>query len=137
LAPRPLAQDFEALRDRSDEILAATGARPRIFLANLGKLTDYNTRATWAKNLFEAGGIEAVGDTGYAAADALAAGFVASGAKIAIICSTDDLYGELAAPAAAALKKAGARAVYLAGRPGEAEAGLREAGVDGFLFEGA
>src|SRR5205823_3782235 len=36
LAPMRLAAPFEALRDKSDEKLRASGARPRIFLANLG-----------------------------------------------------------------------------------------------------
>ena len=33
-----LAEPFEALRDKSDAILKTTGARPKVFLANLGKL---------------------------------------------------------------------------------------------------
>ena len=37
--------------------------------------------------------------------------------------------------AAAALKKAGAH-VFLAGRPGEAEAQYRAAGIEGFIFAG-
>ena len=48
------------LRDASDAILKATGARPKVFLATLGKPADYIARATFAKNFFEAGGIEAV-----------------------------------------------------------------------------
>ena len=39
--------------------------------------------------------------------------------------------------AADALKQAGARGVYLAGRPGEFEAAWRKAGVDGFIFAGS
>ena len=54
-----LAEPFETLRDASDRMLAQTGARPKIFLANLGKLADFTARATFAKNFFEAGGIEA------------------------------------------------------------------------------
>ena len=34
-----LAEPFERLRDRSDALLAATGSRPRVFLANLGPLS--------------------------------------------------------------------------------------------------
>ena len=55
-----LAEPFEQLRDASDRMLAQTGARPKIFLANLGKPADFTARATFAKNFFEAGGIEAV-----------------------------------------------------------------------------
>src|SRR5208282_5180144 len=39
-----LAQPFEALRDASDRLLAATGARPKIFLANLGAPADFSAR---------------------------------------------------------------------------------------------
>ncbi len=55
-----LAEPFEQLRDASDRALAATGARPTVFLANLGKLSDFTARTLFAKNFFEAGGIEAV-----------------------------------------------------------------------------
>ena len=55
-----LAEPFEALRDASDRFLAKTGARPKVFLANLGTPSDFTARATFAKNFYEAGGIEAV-----------------------------------------------------------------------------
>jgi methylmalonyl-CoA mutase len=60
-----LAEPFEALRDASDRILAKTGARPKVFLANLGRLSDFTARATFAKNFYEAGGIEAIGNDGF------------------------------------------------------------------------
>jgi methylmalonyl-CoA mutase len=60
LEPIRLAAPFEALRDKSDHILARTGTRPKVFLANLGTPADFTARATFAKNFFETGGIEAV-----------------------------------------------------------------------------
>jgi methylmalonyl-CoA mutase len=60
LSPMRLAAPFERLRDRSDEILKATGTRPQVFLANLGTPADFTARATFAKSFFEVGGIEAV-----------------------------------------------------------------------------
>ena len=51
---------YEALRARSDAHLAATGARPRVFLAALGPAAAHTARATFAANLFQAGGIEPV-----------------------------------------------------------------------------
>ena len=53
-----LAAPFEALRDKSDAILKKTGARPKVFLANLGKLSEFTARAMFAKNFYEAGGID-------------------------------------------------------------------------------
>jgi len=76
LAPIRLAAPFEALRDASDRMLTATGARPKIFLANLGTLAEFTPRATFAKNLFEAGGIEAVTNDGFLPSPREAAGRV-------------------------------------------------------------
>jgi methylmalonyl-CoA mutase len=159
LAPMRLAAPFEALRDKSDEILKVTGARPKVFLACLGTAADFTARATFAKSYFETGGIEAVegslpsprlrrggvGSVGPSeiplalpdgeTAD-LAAAFKASGAALACICSSDNVYGERAAPTAQALHAAGARHIYLAGRPGEQEASLRDEGVGDFIFAG-
>src|ERR1700686_1573181 len=110
-----LAEPFEKLRDASDKILAATGARPKVFLATLGKPADFNARANFAKNFFEAGGIAAAG--GEDGASPLAAAFKASGAALACLCGSDKTYDSEAEAAAAARKAAGARSVYLAGRP--------------------
>src|SRR5206468_4660659 len=41
LSPMRLALSFERLRDRSDEILKNKGARPKIFLANLGTPAEF------------------------------------------------------------------------------------------------
>ncbi|MEU5313908.1 methylmalonyl-CoA mutase family protein [Streptomyces sp. NPDC021562] len=110
---------YEELRARSDAHLAATGARPRVYLATLGSAAEYTGRATFASNLFQAGGIEPV--TG--------GSFEESGADEAVLCSSDDRYAEQAESAAESLKAAGARHVFLAGRGGYA-------GVDSYVFAG-
>ena len=79
---------FEALRDKSDTTLKASGARPKIFLANLGTAADFTARATFAKSFFETGGIEALDTQGFADPGALATAFKASGADIACLCSS-------------------------------------------------
>jgi methylmalonyl-CoA mutase len=136
LPPIRLAVPFERLRDRSDELLKAGGARPKVFLANLGTSADFTARATFAKSFFETGGIEAVDTEGFADPAALTAAFRASGAALACLCSSDKVYAAQAAVAAEALQSAGAKHIYLAGRAGEQEATLRAAGVDDFIFAG-
>jgi methylmalonyl-CoA mutase len=131
-----LAEPFELLRAASDRVLAQTGARPKIFLANLGTLAEFTARATFAKNFFEAGGIEAVTNDGFASRDELIAAFRSSGAKLACLCSSDEVYAKEAADTARALAAAGCGHLYLAGRPGEAEATLRGAGIATFIFAG-
>jgi methylmalonyl-CoA mutase len=135
LAPLRLAAPFELLRDASDRVLAKTGSRPKIFLANLGTLAEFTTRATFAKNFFEAGGIESITSDGFISHDDMIAAFKSSGVKITCLCSTDEVYGRDAAGAAKALAQAGAKHLYLAGRPKDADA-LKAAGIGTFVFAG-
>ena len=130
-----LAEPFEALRDASDRTLAKTGTRPKVLLANLGKLSDFTARATFARNFYEAGGIEALSNDGFQDQAAMIAAFRASGAKLACLCSSDKFYEREAATAARALAGAGA-IVHLAGRPGEHEADWRQAGIKSFIYVG-
>jgi len=137
------AEAFETLRTRSDRQLAATGARPQLLLASLGPRAVHTARSTFAANLFQAGGIEtplseAAGgsQTEPPDLDALADAFRASGARAACICSSDKLYAEYGAAAAAALKAAGAGYVVLAGQPGDQREAYQAAGVDDFVYVG-
>ncbi len=132
LAPCRLAEPFERLRDRSDLYRKRHGARPKVFLALLGRPADFNARSSFAKSLFEAGGIEAIeGDGGN-----LAKRFKESGAKLACLCSSDKVYEREAKAAAKALKEAGAKRIYLAGRAGPGQAAFEQAGIGSFLHQG-
>jgi len=136
LPPMRLAQPFEALRDRSDRILQDKGTRPRIFLANLGTPAEFTARATFARSFFEAGGIGVVDTEGFTDSTSLATAFKASGAALACLCSQDQIYARQAVAASNALQLAGARHIYLAGRPGDQEETLRAAGIGDFVFAG-
>lgn len=131
-----LAEPFESLRDQAD----ALPQRPVVFLATLGAIADFTARAGFARNLFEAGGFSAPSGDGFTKdgathLDALISAFRASGAKLACLCGADDAYASEGAAAAEALAAAGAT-VWLAGRPGESEAALNQAGVSSFIFTG-
>ncbi|WP_262266288.1 MULTISPECIES: methylmalonyl-CoA mutase subunit beta [Microvirga] len=150
IAPLPsirTAEPFERLRDRADAYRARTGERPRVFLANLGPIAAFTARATFAKNFFEAGGIEAVTNDGFPSLHALTAAFAASGAQSACICSSDEVYFALADEAitpnetvveetARALRRAGGLLVYMVGRPIMREDALRSAGIQDFIYSG-
>jgi methylmalonyl-CoA mutase len=130
-----LAEPFERLRDASDRILEKTGARPKVFLANLGKISDFTGRTTYAKNFYEVGGIEAVTNDGFNSRTDIVAAFKRSGARLACMCSSDKIYASEAVETAKALTDVGA-IVQLAGRPGENEAKWRQAGVKAFIYVG-
>lgn len=106
------AEEYEALRDRSDAVLGATGERPKVLLAALGPASAHSGRVGFAVNLFQAGGVQPVTATGNA--DELAHAFTASGAQIACLCSSDSVYADLAEEVAASLTAAGAT-VWIAG----------------------
>ncbi|WP_327365619.1 methylmalonyl-CoA mutase small subunit [Streptomyces sp. NBC_01217] len=122
---------FEALRARSDAHLAATGQRPRVFLAALGPAAAHTGRVSFASNLFQAGGIEPVHEPVQVDAATAVIAFKSSGAAVACLCSSDALYAERAGAVAGALRSAGAQRVFLAGRPGEYP------GVDEYVFAGS
>jgi methylmalonyl-CoA mutase len=114
------AQEFEALRDAAD----AAAERPKVYLATIGPIARHTARATFAGNLFQAGGLETPSGDG-------AGGFAEAGTTVACICGTDKDYAESAAALANDLREAGATQVWLAGKPD-----LAVDGVDGYVFAG-
>ncbi len=109
------AQDFEALRNRSDDHLAKAAARPQVLLVPLGPLSEHNIRTTFAANLLASGGIEAV-NPGTLTAETVGAAIRESGSTSAVlVCGTDARYGAEASAVVAAARGAGVERVYLAG----------------------
>ncbi|MEV6148847.1 methylmalonyl-CoA mutase subunit beta [Nonomuraea sp. NPDC052129] len=119
------AQEFEALRDLAD----AQPERPVVFLATFGPVAAHTARAAFAANLFQAGGL-AIQTAGPGTdPDQIATAFAVSGSDVACLCSSDKMYGLHAEAVAAALRRAGARKIWLAGK------GSYE-GVDDCLYAG-
>jgi methylmalonyl-CoA mutase len=108
------AQAFEELRDRAD------GAS--VYLATLGPIARHTARATFAANLFQAGGLATPAGDGVS-------GFADAGTTVACICGTDKDYEASAAELAQQLRAAGATHVWLAGK-------TAVDGVDGQVFAG-
>lgn len=129
------AFEFECLRFRSDAILQETGKRPKIFLANIGSPADFTARATFAKNFFEAGGVEAVMGPGSAESGNVGDQLHASGGEFGVVCGTDLQYEQYGADVVAALKAAGCKRIYLAGKVSETDACFG-AGLDEMIFMG-
>lgn len=127
------AEAYEALRDRSDDIFLATDARPTVFLATLGPVAQHTARAQFARNLFAAGGVDAVEAGATETDDDVIAAYAAAGRpKAAVLASSDKVYADRAASAVAALKAAGAEYVWLAG----AAKKWADTGADGYLYVG-
>jgi methylmalonyl-CoA mutase len=114
------AQGFEELRDRA----VSAPRPPRVYLATIGPVARHTARATFAANLFQAGGLQTPAGDG-------ASGLSDAGTTVACICGTDKDYTESAAALAAELTAAGASHVWLAGKPD-----LAVDGVDGYVYAG-
>lgn len=131
------AEPFEELRAASDRAMSRVRARPPVFLANLGALSDYNARAGWAKNFFAVGGIEALDEGGFTDIEKLVRSFQRSPAPVACICASRKTLATMAG-VPAALKRGGAVAVYLAAEP-EMLADVGEAdkrAIDRIVYDG-
>jgi methylmalonyl-CoA mutase len=130
------SEPFEIIRRRSDAYLARTGARPLVFLANCGPRKQHAARAEFSAGFFAAGGFEVRNTPGFDSPLVAAAAAHESGARIVVICSTDDTYPVLVPPLAGALN-AGSNAplVVLAGMPAtpELQQQFRAAGVSEFI----
>ncbi|WP_203336920.1 methylmalonyl-CoA mutase family protein [Nocardioides limicola] len=100
---------FEAMRDNPPS--------SPVFLATLGPVAAHTARATFAANLFAAGGVAVeVGGPSTVVADVIAA---YAGQSVVCLAGTDAAYAEWGADLVAALREAGARHVILAGKPGD------------------
>ena len=106
LTVRPYGQAFEELRDQPV-------SRP-VFLATMGTVAAHTARATFASNLFAAGGIAVVNPGRADDVDAVLAAY--SGQPVVCLTGPDAAYAAWGAELVAALREAGAGWVILAGR---------------------
>lgn len=107
---RAYGQAFEALRDEP-----APGA---VFLATMGTVAAHTARATFASNLFAAGGIAVVNPGRADDVSAVLAAYSGQDGGQPVVCLTgsDSAYAAWGADLVAALREAGARWVILAGK---------------------
>lgn len=108
--------------------------RPQVFLANMGPLSQHKARADFSAGFFAVGGFETICPQGFPTPEEAADAAAASGAGIAVICSTDDTYPTLVPPFTQRLKEKNPHmAIVLAGYPKDQIAAHQAAGVDAFI----
>ena len=130
LKPVRDSEVFEALRDRA----SAAETKPTVFLACLGARRDFGGREMFTSNVLLVAGIDFPESEG-GTPEEIAAAAAASGAKMAILCSSAKVYAAQAIEVATALKAAGVETVHIAGR--RTEIGAEDTSViDGEVFDG-
>ena len=119
---------FEALRD---EPVAAP-----VFLATMGPVAAHTARATFATNLFAAGGVgvETAGPTD--GVESVRAAYRSEGVACSVVClaGTDAAYADWGSDVVTALREAGATHVIIAGKPIDGVDDSCAVGVDALAF---
>src|SRR5690606_30317650 len=108
-AVRRYGASFEALRDEP--------AGAPVFLATMGPIAAHTARATFAANLFAAGGIATHPAGATSGVEELVSRL--QGEKVACLAGTDATYAEWGAAAVEALRAAGVQHVIVAGKAGD------------------
>lgn len=121
---RRYGASFEELRDHP--------IHEPVFLATMGSVAQHTARATFATNLFAAGGlrVEVAGPT----SDVESLIEANDGQSVVCLAGTDAAYAEWGAEAAAALRANGARWVIVAGKPREWADDSAAMGVNALSF---
>ncbi len=120
---RRLAEPFEALRAASDRYRAQHGARPVAQLFTLGTLREHRPRLDFARAAVMVGGFE----------PQVVSELTEVRDGLVVLVAADDPLAERAPATCAALRNAGARAVWIAASP---PAPSEAWGADGFLHRG-
>jgi methylmalonyl-CoA mutase len=128
------AAPFERLRAAMERHTALHHKRPQVFLCNMGPPRDHQARADFSRGFFSTGGYDVASPEGFGTAEAAVRAFVESGARIAVICSTDDAYPALVPPLVEGIRAARPDAlIVLAGLPKDQVEAHRKTGVDEFI----
>jgi methylmalonyl-CoA mutase len=117
---RPYAEPFEALRDEP--------VGTEVFLATMGTVAAHTARATFAANLFAAGGIDVVNAGRHDDVDAVLAHH--DGQSVVCLAGHDTAYAEWGSDLVTALRAGGAQWVIVAGASRGPTAELFEAADD-------
>jgi methylmalonyl-CoA mutase len=132
------SEGFEEIRDAVEVYKEKKDCRPKLFLANMGSLSQYKARADFSKGFFEVGGFDVIYPKGFNTSEAAVNAALKSEARVMVICSTDETYPELVPPITKAIKdKKSDIVVVLAGNPKDQIEEYRKSGVDEFIYLGA
>ena len=116
LEPQRLAGEFESLRREVDKYAVQSSQRPKIFVATLGRLSEYSARLDFTRNFFAVAGIDIEVSSEGLSTDQLVTAWKHSGCRIVCLCSSDKNYESEAESLVEMLKNSNANYVYLSGK---------------------
>lgn len=135
IAPHRWTERYEQLRQRTEEFVAKTGENVKIFLANMGPIPQHKARADFVTSFMQVAAFDVMLNNGFPTVDEAVKAAVESGADVAIVCSTDATYPELAPAVTKGIKaQKPEMKVFLAGAPSpELKEACDAAGMDDYI----
>ncbi len=132
-----LAEIFEELRDNAENFKSKHGYAPKLFLATMGPVKQHKGRADFSRGFFEVAGFDVIYPNALNNTAEAVESFEKSGAKVVVICSTDETYPEIVPAFMQELKERNiAGYVVLAGYPKEQIEDHKASGVNDFIYLG-
>ena len=135
IAPHRWTERFEEMRFRTETFERKTGENVKIFLANMGPIPQHKARADFVTSFMQVAKFEVLTNNGFKTVEEAVEAALESQANVAIVCSTDATYPELAPAVTKLLKeKNPSMKVFLAGAPSkELKEICDEAGMDDYI----
>jgi methylmalonyl-CoA mutase len=130
LKPYRGPQAFEMLRYQTDK-LSKSNKRPKVFLITMGNLAMRRARAQFAGNFFGCAGYEIIDNIGFKSVNEATDACLKADADIAVICSSDEEYADIAPELARLLNNKAI--VVVAGYPKDLVEKLTAAGIHHFI----
>lgn len=126
---------YEKLRRTTEEFVAETGDNVHIFLANMGPIPQHKARADFVTSFMQVAAFDVALNNGFKTVEDAVAAALESKADVAIVCSTDDTYPELAPAVTKGIKaQRPEMKVFLAGAPSpELKEMCDAAGMDDYI----
>lgn len=126
---------YEQLRKRTEDYVAEHNDNVNIFLANMGPIPQHKARADFVTSFMQVAAFNVLTNNGFATVEEAVKSAVESNADVAIVCSTDATYPELAPAITSGIKaQCPKMKVFLAGAPTpELKQACDEAGMDDYI----
>ncbi|WP_396601036.1 methylmalonyl-CoA mutase family protein [Algibacter sp. R77976] len=133
LTPRRASLEIEAMRRKTEQLVAETNVRPIVQLASYGNLNMRKARAAFAYDFIGVSGFDVHQEESFESAAVAAKESANSDAHVVVICSSDQDYDETAVDFIKAFRAINTNKVLLlAGAPKNMDE-LTEAGLDGVV----
>lgn len=133
LTPRRASLEIEAMRRKTEELVAETNVRPIVQLASYGNLTMRKARAAFSYDFIGVSGFDVHQEESFESAAVAAEESAKSDSHVVVICSSDQDYDETALDFIKAFRAITTNKVLLlAGAPKNMDE-LTEAGLDGIV----